>query len=269
MENLRELFGIDIRRGGMADFKTRIHNMYTPTYERLKRQLLRSDVLVVDEAKMKMKDVNGYAWVFANSSFVIFIFKETRDGDFLHKFLRGFKGVLVSDFYAAYDSIPCAQQKCLIHLMRDLNDDVTKNPFDEDLKKITRAFTVVLRATVATIDEHGLKRVKLNKHKPAATEFFKSVVESEFSSEIAKKYQKRFAKNKDKLFTFLNYNNVPWNSNAAEHAIKHLARLRKRGMASFTKKRVGEYMQLISIYKTCEYRDISFLRFLLSGKKTL
>jgi hypothetical protein len=36
--------------------------------------------------------------------------------------LKNFVGVLVSDFYAAYDSMECPQQKCLIHFIRDLND---------------------------------------------------------------------------------------------------------------------------------------------------
>jgi len=46
--------------------------------------------------------------------------------DVLHKF----KGVLISDFYSAYDSIDCRQQKCLIHLIRDMNDDYHKNQYD-------------------------------------------------------------------------------------------------------------------------------------------
>ena len=50
--------------------------------------------------------------------------------------LKDFKGVLVSDFYAAYDAIQCPQQKCLIHLIRDLNDDVLKHPFDEEMKQL-------------------------------------------------------------------------------------------------------------------------------------
>ena len=36
--------------------------------------------------------------------------------------LSHFGGVLVSDFYAGYDSINCAQQKCLVHLLRDINE---------------------------------------------------------------------------------------------------------------------------------------------------
>jgi len=51
--------------------------------------------------------------------------------------LDGFGGVLVSDFYSAYDSAKCAQQKCLIHLARDINDDLFHSPFDEGLKGLS------------------------------------------------------------------------------------------------------------------------------------
>jgi len=33
--------------------------------------------------------------------------------------------------------------------------------------------------------------------------------------------------NRDKLFTFLDYDGVPWNNNNAEHAIKAFARVRR------------------------------------------
>ena len=58
--------------------------------------------------------------------------------------LKNFTGVLVSDFFSAYDSVDCSQQKCLIHLMRDLNDDVLKHPYDEALKAIVRDFAALL-----------------------------------------------------------------------------------------------------------------------------
>ena len=70
----------------------------------------------------------------------------------LEDVLDGFSGVLVSDFYAAYDSVPCAQQKCLIHLMRDINEDLHRNPFDDELKEIARRFGALLREIVETID---------------------------------------------------------------------------------------------------------------------
>jgi hypothetical protein len=41
------------------------------------------------------------------------LYSLTREGTFLKETLGDFDGVLVSDFYAAYDSVTCHQQKCL------------------------------------------------------------------------------------------------------------------------------------------------------------
>ena len=39
-----------------------------------------------------------------------YMYRPTREGDFLRELLKDFHGVLVSDFYAAYDAIECPQQ---------------------------------------------------------------------------------------------------------------------------------------------------------------
>jgi len=102
--------------------------------------------------------------------------------------------VLVTDFYAAYDSINCPQQKCLIHLMRDLNDDVLNNPFDEQLKKIAGNLSGLLKPIVETVDRYGLKAYFLKKHIIYVERFFKEISDSDYSSEAAIKYKVRFEK---------------------------------------------------------------------------
>jgi len=80
---------------------------------------------------------------------------------------------MVSDFYAAYDTINCVQQKCLIHLIRDINDDLFKNPFDEELKTLAHDFTTTLVPIIATIDKYGLQQLHLNKHRFQHNSFWK------------------------------------------------------------------------------------------------
>ena len=63
---------------------------------------------------------------------IIFKFTETREANIAHETLLKYEGILVSDFYAGYDSIPCKQQKCWVHLLRDINDDLWKSPFDSE-----------------------------------------------------------------------------------------------------------------------------------------
>jgi len=81
------------------------------------------------------------------------------------------------------------------------------------------------------------------------------------------KCRERFSRNRHKLFSFLEYDGVPWNNNNAEHAIKAFARLRDVISGTSTKKGIEEYLTLSSIAETCEYRGVDFLDFLRSGSK--
>jgi len=192
-----------------------------------------------------------------------------REGDFLKKLLKDFKGVLVSDFYAAYDSIDCPQQKCLIHLLRDMNQDLLNNPYDEELQSVTGPFGVLLRDVVTTIDQHGLKRCHLKRHDRGVAKFFESLAGQSFRSEATEALRQRLLKNRDKLFTFIQHDGVPWNNNNAENAIKRFAYYREDTIGVMKEAGLTDYLVLLSICHTCRYRAISFLKFLLSRKRDI
>src|SRR5207253_4468693 len=127
-----------------------------------------------DETEVTLKRLGkGYVWVFTNLEEVVFMHRRSREGHFLHDLLKGFRGVLVSDYYAAYDSLDCPQQKCLIHLIRDFNQDIHANPWDEELKALAAEFGSLLRAIVATIDQYGLRARHLGKHERDVESFFR------------------------------------------------------------------------------------------------
>jgi hypothetical protein len=71
---------------------------------------------------------------------------------------------------------------------------------------------------------------------------------------------------RDKLFTFLTHDGVPWNNNNAEHAIKAFARLRRAIEGLSTPKGIEDYLILLTICQTCKYSGIDFLDFLRSGE---
>src|ERR1051325_8196260 len=96
--------------------------------------------------------------------------------------LKGFRGVLVSDFFTAYDSVPCRQQRCLVHLMRDFNEEIRDHPFDDELKLLAAKFSVVVKSMVQTIDSYGFKRRHLRKHKKMADKFCRWASDKEFRS---------------------------------------------------------------------------------------
>ena len=116
---------------------------------------------------------------------------------------------------------------------------------DEEIKSIAVGFAGLLKPMVETIDRRGLKKHFLRKHLVEVDRFYGFLDASDFKSEAATKCKQRFEKNRDKLFTFLRYDGMPWNNNNAEHAIKAFARLRDVIAGTSTKKGVNEYLTLL------------------------
>ena len=264
-EHVATVFNIPIITTMAHDMKEQMATKYEPTYRRIIEQIASGSLVHADETKGVVYGGGHYVWIFANLTSVAYAYSASREASILDEVLAGFKGVLVSDFYGGYDAVPCEQQKCLIHLMRDINEDVLKHPFNEELTFIAKRFAAVLREIVETIDKYGLKKRHLGKHKRSAKRFLQDVATLQCATEVSAALQKRIAKNKDKLFTFLDYDDVPWNNNNAEHAVRAFTRLRNV-MITSTPKGTREYCILLTLQQTLRCRGISFLDFLQSGR---
>lgn len=267
--SLNKLFGFHLPLGTTSAFKRMAAGAYEDSYNALVKSRCSGRLLHADETKVSVKGKTGFVWVFANLEEVVYIYSDTREGDLLHALLKDFTGVLVSDFYAAYDGICCPQQKCLIHLIRDLNDDVLKHPYDEELKRIAQAFAGLVRPMVETVDRYGLTSHCLRKHRVSVDRFYRQLFTMALQSEGAAKLRDRLQKSREKLFTFLSFDGVPWNNNNAEHAVKAFATLRNVIGGSATEKGIREYLILLSICETCKYKGLDFLDFLRSGEKNI
>jgi Transposase IS66 family len=235
----------------------------------LLRRIVEGTLVHADETPIVTQSKRGYVWVFCNFDDVVYFYSEKREAETMQTLLKGFKGVLVSDFYPAYDSMDCPQQKCLIHLMRDLNDDTLKNPYDDELRQIVQQFGDLLKQIVDTIDRHGLKKHFLHKYLYEVERFYKWLFNRQWQSEVAAKCKQRFEKNREKLFTFLGYDGVPWNNNNAEHAMKAFAALRDVIEGTTTASGIEEYLVLLSVSETCRYKDLDVLEFFLSREKDI
>jgi hypothetical protein len=262
---VKEIFGLTIS-SSYHRFKKTLVDYYSETYEGLLRSILRGDLMHIDETEViiKGKAEKGCVWVVTSMEAVYYFYKESRKGLFLEEMLQGFSGVVVSDFFTAYDTLKCPQQNCVIHLLRDINEDLIRSPFDQELRSVVQPFATLFRTIIETVDKYGLKRRHLHKHRRQADAFLDSVREMKLTSDFAVKYQDRFAKYGERLFTFLDYDGVPWNNNNAEHAIKKFVKYRRNADGRFTERSVGHHLVLLSVLESCEYRNLPVLRFLLS-----
>jgi hypothetical protein len=264
---LNDIFDLDIPQPTIFRFKSFLRETLQPIYDRILAHLLKGSVLHIDETEVKLRGCKGYVWVFASMDAVYFEYRDSRKAQFLGPLLEEFQGVLISDFFTGYDSLKCPQQKCLIHLIRDMNEDLLGNGFDNEYKNMVQRFAQLLQQIVETVDKYGLKRRHFRKHRNDAVRFLKSVETAHYSSPIATTYQERMGKYGPRLFTFLDYDGVPWNNNNAEHAIKGFARVRRFADGRFTEDSIREYLVMLSVAETCGYQNIEVLEFLLAQAK--
>src|SRR5271168_732529 len=81
--------------------------------EAILADLLRGPSLNVDETEARLCKEKANVWVYAGVNGTYYEYRDSRNGQFLTERFENFGGVLVSDFFTAYDSIACPQQKCV------------------------------------------------------------------------------------------------------------------------------------------------------------
>ncbi len=266
---MEDLFNESISEGTVGNFLKYFARYYTDTEQLLIEHILASPFVHVDETTINIQGVDHYVWVFTDGTHVVFRMTETREATIVHEFLSGYQGILISDFYPGYDAVKCRQQKCLVHLIRDLNDDLWKSPFDSEFESFILEVKNLLVPVLAAVQKYGLKKRHLQKFSKQIDHFYERVItDRTYRSDLTVKYQSRFKRYRQSLFTFTEHDGIPWNNNMAERAIRHLAVQRKIS-GFFFKSVAPQYLLMLGITQTCRFQEKSLLKFLMSGEQDI
>ena len=266
VETLQEQFHEELPAAAVLQFMEQFSVYYAETEELNIQHLLASPIIHADETPINTVTGTQYVWVFTDGRYVVFRLRPTREATIVHEFLESYNGILISDFYAGYDAVTCRQQKCWAHLIRDLNDELWHSPFDIEFERFILAVKDLIIPIMEAVQKYGLKKRHLHKFMKDVDKFYKTmVVEHTYKSELTTKYQTRFLRYRNSLFTFLEYDGIPWNNNAAERALRHLTK-QLQISGHLAKSGVVPYLRLLGIRQTCRFQKKSFFRFLFSEK---
>jgi hypothetical protein len=262
-----EQFGEDIVTSQAQHFLKNFAKYYTTTEKNIADGILKSPFIHVDETKANIRGFDWHVWVFTDGTRTIFKLTDTRETTVVQNFLAQYSGVLITDFYAGYDAVQCRQQRCWVHLIRDLNADLREHPFDKEYEAFVLEVRNLIVPIMEVVQEFGLKKRYLYSFMKQVDRFYaRVIVDKQYKSDLVRTYQKRFVRYQDSLFTFLTQNGIPWNNNAAERAIRHFAIQRDISKGSFQATALRNYLVLLGIHQTCRFQDKSFFKFLFSEK---
>ena len=264
---LEDQFHVHVSESTIVAFVRHFARHYAETEERCRQQLLLSPFIHADETKINIQGTDHYTWVFTDGRRVLFRLSATRESVMAREVLGEYTGILITDFYGGYDAVLCRQQKCLVHLIRDLNNDLWRTPFDTELETFVLDVRNLVVPILEAASKYGLRKRNLRKFTKAVDSFYRRVITSRtYRSEPVRIYQKRFRRYRQSLFTFLEYDGIPWNNNMGERALRHLTVQRKIS-GSFYESHAPAYLLLLGLAQTCRFQDKSLLQFLLSGEK--
>ena len=255
---MEDMFNERMSPTTIVEFIVAFAREYRRTEGMLGARLMQSSCVHVDETRINIEGAEYYVWIFTDGEHVIFRMTETREATIVHELLSGYQGVLITDFYSGYDSVPCRQQKCWVHLIRDLNDDLWANPFNAEFERFVSDVRDLIIPIFEAVEKYGLKKRNLRKFKKPVERFYEKTIRDRiYESEVTCRYQKRFERYRESLFVFLDEDCIAWNNNTAERALRDLAVQRKIS-GSFFKRVATHYLVLLASPNPANFRASRF-----------
>jgi transposase len=208
-----------------------------------------------DETGWRENGHNGYVWTFSTPTERYFI-RGSRAKEMVDAVLgEEFRGVLVSDFYAAYHHYDGWKQRCWAHLLLDIHevrelyaDDASVQEWAEELHKLFG------EARAYTHSERNERRAARWAFEQRALELCSPYAEEAGAAQ--RRLSARIVRHLKELFVFVAEPEVPATNNAAERSLRHLVTSRKISGGTRSAAGTETKMVLSSLFGTWRARGL-------------
>lgn len=227
-ESLKMLYGLVLGKGTIHAILDRCAKLFGSSYEGIKQALREGKYVHADETGWRVEGENWYAWSFSNEKSIIYTIENTRGHGVPEKMLKGFNGVVVRDGYQGYDRLQNEHQICLIHLLRNTKEKADMPDASGEMKKLHEQLKWFVRLIRKRHRRWRTQEQRISFHEgmqKVLEKFWKGVAYSDRDAEKIRSWW--LEKRHQHLLTFLKYETIPWENNAAERAIRPIVIKRK------------------------------------------
>lgn len=228
-ESMKRWHGIDLSDGGVHAILDHAACLFGPSYAAIKQALRDGKLVQADETGWRVEGENWYAWAFLNPEVTLYQIEDTRGSGIPKETLQGFQGVLIHDAYQGYNSVEGAEHGiCGVHFLRHTKEIAEGEGASEEAKEFHYQMTWFFRRCRKKKKRcrNDAERLALHRHIQRVLErYWKNVI---YKDPLVEATRKWWLENRgDQLLTFLKYEHVPWDNNAAERAVRPMVRRRK------------------------------------------
>jgi hypothetical protein len=270
-------YGLHLSHGGLVGLLQLAAARAGPAYAAIRAQVRASPVVHSDETGWRQDGVPGYIWSASTADARYFHYDASRSKEAADAMLgEDFRGILVSDFYAAYDHLPGIKQRCWSHLWRDITALATDYPEDGELAAWIAGVGAIYQAAMAPRppEEEGMSRKAVRRREHRARQYEQQLLllcpEAMPADRPEATLVKRIRRYSGELFTFVRERGVPATNNAAERALRPQVIARKISGGTRSASGSTTRMVLASVIATAQLRgqdpSAAAQRFLLTPR---
>jgi transposase len=219
-----DLWGLKISEGALANLFLRAKPGFDAQVEAILARLRRSRIVCSDETGARLMGKNAWEWVFQNEALSVHVIRTSRAKAVAEAVMDGHKpAIWVSDLYGAQRGHGQRWQICLAHQLRDCQYAIEAG--DEIFAPAMKA--LLLRACALARRRDSLADATLESYAAALERRLDKVMACQPTNKDGKRLRKRYAKDRDSLFTFMTERHVPPTNNGSERDIRPSATFRK------------------------------------------
>ena len=221
------LHNLHLSEGELVKLLHKTANLGKPTYEGLKQQLRQSHVVYGDETGGRENGRNGYTWNFNTDKIKLLLYRHSRSQTVVTEALGDFEGVLVSDFYAAYNVYAGFHQRCWVHYLRDVKKLKELYPKDIRLRRWAKQIYTLYELAKAwsgpdpTLPKGVKEQIRIQKQQEFE-EKLKNICEPWITQEVPMStLSARAIKFLPEMFVFVRFEGIASDNNSAERSVRH------------------------------------------------
>ena len=258
-KSLNDQYGLKLSTGQISELIARSGREFNDYYDAIGTSLRDQSFLHADESGWRVDGNNAWLWSYSNPDLTYYDINQSRGSRVVEEILgQSYGGVLVSDFYAAYNAIDSKKQKCWTHLLRELRELKEKFPKNTEIQYFSsRLKAFFARGNQLKIDfdqgqdiDRRLKRLESETQNWA----FKKHRHAEL-----KRVAKRMVKFRDQLYTFVKSPGVDATNNLAEREQRPAVLLRKISYGNRSSDGAKHQAILMSSIRTIEKQGQNFV----------
>lgn len=255
-EFLHDWLGITLSVGSINKAIHESGRAAMPLENELLEEVLKSELLHVDETPWQQKGDLLWLWAFISSSVAVF-WISSRSGDLINRILanNAYKGWLMSDGYRVYRQF-LKRLRCWAHLVRKARGlmeayDLEPQAFGKKTLDFLNSLIAAIKNARETPPDTPLSKIyqdQLISYRQTCEQMKSSTHKKTHALAV------EMLNDWDVIFTVLDHPHLPLTNNEAERALRHWVIMRRISYGTRTGQGSRIFAMLASVIETCRIR---------------